>query len=118
MPIEAILLIIFVALSLIMLVVSFCVAHFCLPEIENNLKDCEFLKVLKVYDSLGLMGKGVKCSVICFIFLIPHICIKKGLVTQDAIKRFPLGLKLTLLVPWCSMFLLLLAILCIEAVRV
>ena len=82
-------------------------AHKDLQEIEANLQRSRpLLQSLAPFQSGGLLGKSIMCGVISFVFLVPRIFKKKGYIDLEEVQRFPRGLKLRIIIPWYSLYVL------------
>ena len=75
-------------------------AHLYVLEAEANLKGCEIVIWIQIFNNAGLLGKSIKCGMMGFAVLMPKLHAKRGLVDLDVVARFPLALKLKLLVPF------------------
>ena len=71
----------------------------CIKDMENQLEGCRIIHNLQGYDTLGLFGKELKCSILGFVLMFPNAFARKGMVEMEVIANFPMAHKLRLWVP-------------------
>ena len=89
------------------------VAHILLPTIEGNLQKSEvLLDTWAFLKKAGFFGKSSLCGIISLVFLAPGVFAKRGYIDLDEVKRFPLPLKLMLVIPWYGVMIVFFGLAC------
>ncbi|RMV18522.1 hypothetical protein ALP17_00740 [Pseudomonas savastanoi] len=97
--------------GVVMVGISFYVAHAYTEKLEHCLPNCKFVEHNKrVFLSAGLLGKIMRCNMIYFYLWVPSLGKKRGLLDIKEIERFPVKLKYLLTIPWTSQIILLIAL--------
>lgn len=98
--------------SVITVCFSFYVDHTYINKFERCLPNCKFIEDNKrIFSSAGLSGKIMRCSMIyCYLWIIPGLGERRGLLDLKEIKRFPVKFKYLLTIPWAAQIILLIAL--------
>ena len=71
-----------------------------------------FLSLKKASKNAGIFGRSSICGIISVVFLAPEVFARRGYIDLDEVKRFPLPLKLKIVIPWYAVMIVFFALAC------